>query len=647
MVAVLNKKVVCFPQYYTIIVTLMHNFHVPVYGCPVTDSTHAQVHFNEFGKPVATAFDDIYFSNQDGLAESQYVFLQHNDLPQRWQSHHYPKFVIAESGFGTGLNFLATWQWFLEHAPAERILHFISFEKFPLQVADLRRALAAFPQLQTMAEELVQAFPAAEPGCHRRVFAEGRIILDLWLGDIHDALPKWLPHAQNSVDAWFLDGFAPDKNPDMWRQSLYEAMAISGREQATFATFTAAGAVRRGLQAAGFSIEKVKGFGRKREMIRGHLAAESPSHAPSSKPCKEHITVVGGGIAAACTAFELQQAGYEVSVISSGVADAASGNPQGAVYPLLHAERSPLAEFFSQAFGYACHFYAQHCAPDWLACGVVQLAYTTARDERYRKISRSLHEHGPGYDQRTVQQLSATETQQLWPALPAYPSLYYPAGGWLRPAAVVTRLFAGMKVEERQLVALQQHASGWQLNFQDGSQRHCGKVVLACGAALKHLLEPFAVQLQNVRGQVTQVQASDISQSCPLVVCYKGYFTPADDGLHCVGATYARDSEDLQTQSKDREENLANLRDNLAPATWPAQLEPVRDRAAVRNTTRDHLPMVGELAPQLWVLGGLGSRGFTAAPLAAATLVAALQGQPLPMPAQLWQRLQPQRLQAN
>lgn len=647
MVAVLNKKVVCFPQFYRIIVTLLRNFHMPVYGCPVTDSTHAQIHFNEFGMPVATAFDDIYFSNQDGLAESHYVFLQHNDLPQRWQSHPLDTFVVAESGFGTGLNFLATWQCFLEHAPTALKLHYISFEKFPLRQSDLQQALRAFPQLQALAQELLQAYPAAEPGCHRRVFANGRITLDLWLEDIHAALPQWLPHAHQTVDAWYLDGFAPDKNPGMWRASLYEAMASSGRPGATFATFTAAGAVRRGLQAAGFACEKVKGFGRKREMLRGHLPVAQAPATPASSAAPREVTVIGGGIAAACSAFELQQAGYRVTVISAGIADAASGNPQGAVYPLLHAERSPLAEFFTQAFGYACQFYAQHCAQDWHPCGVVQLAYTSARDERYRKLSRGLQEQGPGYDRQTVQWLSAAETQALWPQLPAYPSLFYPAGGWLRPAAVVASLLAKVQVEKRKLVGLQQTQQGWQLAFEDGSTRSCETVVLACGAALKPLLKPFAVPLQNVRGQVTQVKATEISESCPLVVCYKGYFTPAEQGLHCVGATYARDSEDVQPRQADSDDNLANLCDNLAPATWPQTLTPVAERAAIRNTTRDHLPMVGELAPHLWVIGGLGSRGFTAAPLAACTLTAALRGKPLPMPAALWQRLQPQRLQSS
>lgn len=595
--------------------------------------------------PVATAFDDIYFSNQDGLAESQYVFLQHNDLPQRWQSHSYNAFVIAESGFGTGLNFLATWQHFLEHAPEALQLHFISFEKYPLQMEDLHRALSNFSHVAPLAEQLLEAYPAAEPGCHRREFANGRIRLDLWIGDIHEMLPQWLPHAQQSVDAWFLDGFAPDKNPDMWRTSLYQAMANSGRDAASFATFTAAGAVRRGLQDAGFVIEKVKGFGRKREMLRGRLST-APASAQQLLDATP-VTVIGGGIAAACLTHELQRAGCEVEVISAGTADGASGNPQGAIYPLLHAERSTLAEFFTQAFGYATHFYQQHCATNWFATGVVQLGYTAPRDERYQKISRPEQAQGPGYDGRTVRYLTAEQTQALWSALPPYPSLYYPAGGWLRPAPVVEQLLAEAEVVQRRLVALEPDPRGWQLIFADGSKEHREQVVLACGAALQQLLEPFKVQLQNVRGQVTQVKATDVTAECPLVVCYKGYFTPVDHGQHCVGATYARDSESLQARSEDREENLANLRDNLAPASWPAQLKPQSDRAAIRNTTRDHLPMVGELAPNLWVMGGLGSRGFTAAPLAASALVAAMTSQPMPLSASLWQRLQPQRLQQS
>lgn len=609
--------------------------------------THAQVTFNEFGLPVATAFGDIYFNNENGLAETNYVFLQHNDLPARWQTHYDRPFVIAESGFGTGLNLLACWQLLLEQAPADLKLHFISFEKYPLRPDDLRRALAAFPELSELAAELLAVYPPAEPGCHRRTLAQGRIILDLWIGAIDEQLPAWLAHAQQQVDAWFLDGFAPDKNPDMWQPELYQAMVQSAAPGATFATFTAAGNVRRGLLQAGVKVEKTKGFGIKREMLFGQLRDANAPRTPATEPPKQ-VTIIGGGIAAACLAHELSSAGVTTEIISCGVADAASGNPQGAVYPLLHAERSPLAEYFSMAFGYATVFYQHHTPHHWHATGVVQLAYTEARQQRYTKIASAQTDGGPGYDPAMVQFCNAAATQQLWQELPAYPGLHYPTGGWLAPAAVVTQLLEGQQVKlSAELTRLSRSLDGgtpWQLEFADGQVLKRDTVILACGAGLKQLLQPFALQLQNVRGQVTQVEASAVSAQCPLVVCYKGYFTPVSEGRHCVGATYARDSEDLTLRPADQQENLTNLIDNLAPANWPKQLRPCADRAAIRNTTKDHLPLVGQLEPGLWLLGGLGSRGFTAAPLAASALTAALLQRPLPLPAQLWQRLQPQRL---
>lgn len=610
----------------------------------MSNSTHAEITFNEFGLPVATHFDDIYFTNENGLAESNYVFIQHNDLLPRWQIPRAVPFVIAETGFGTGLNLLACWQLLLEQAPEDLVLHFISFEKFPLRQQDLAQALTAFPQLATLADELLAVYPPAEPGCHRRYLAGGRVILDLWIGDISDQLPSWLEHAQHSVDAWFLDGFAPDKNPAMWQQHIYDAMATSTAAGGTFATFTAAGDVRRGLQKAGFEVTKDKGFGRKREMLYGQsVTAQTAKPAAADRP----VTIIGGGIAAACLAHELQRLGRTIEIISCGVADAASGNSQGAIYPLLHAQRSPLANYFSLAFDYARHFYTQTSAATWHPVGVVQLGYTEARAQRYEKITRSQANGGPGYDSSLVQLYSAEQTQQLWQHLPACPSLYYPNGGWLAPARTVEALLNGFEVTTTaELTSVTKASSGsrWQLEFANGKVLQRSVVILACGAGLRELLQPFSIGLQNVRGQVTEVRATKTSADCPLVVCYKGYFTPVVDHKHCVGATYERDGEDLTPRAADQQENLQNLVDNLAPASWPAQLEPVNNRAAVRNTTKDHLPLVGEIDQGLWVLGGLGSRGFTAAPLAANALASALTKRPLPLPAELWQRLQPQRL---
>ncbi|KFZ31469.1 hypothetical protein IDSA_01770 [Pseudidiomarina salinarum] len=613
----------------------------------MANPTPAQVTFNEFGLPVSTAFDDIYFTNEDGLAESQYVFLQHNDLPGRWQTHPRARFVIAESGFGTGLNLLATWKLLLQQAPASLQLHFISFEKYPLQPADLARALRHFAELKPLADELLAVYPPAEAGCHRCLLADGRITLDLWFGDIHEQLPQWLPGAQSQVDAWFLDGFAPDKNPQMWQPGLYQAMASSAAPGSTFATFTAAGAVRRGLQQAGYHVSKLPGFGRKREMLAGHWPTDEQQLSPP--PADESVLIIGGGIAAATMAHALKRRHWKVKVITTDVADGASGNPQGAVYPLLHAELSPLSEFYLSAFSYAAQFYQRYCPQSWHPTGVLQLAYTGERAQRAAKIAGT---DDALYSGATVRWLSPEQTQAYWHQLPACPALFYPAAGWLSPAAIVRQLFDGIEIETGlSLKGIEKLPDArWRLRFADGTEQTARHVILALGAGLSAILEPFGISLQNVRGQVTRVAATAASESCPAVICYKGYFTPVADGQHCVGATYARQfsaSEAHQNRERDEHENLATLQDNLQQ-DWTSELSATANRTSLRNTTRDHMPLAGTLDTGLMVFGGLGSRGFTSAPLLAELLAAELlAAEPLPLAADLRRRLAPARLQTK
>ncbi|HET8816243.1 MAG TPA: bifunctional tRNA (5-methylaminomethyl-2-thiouridine)(34)-methyltransferase MnmD/FAD-dependent 5-carboxymethylaminomethyl-2-thiouridine(34) oxidoreductase MnmC [Pseudidiomarina sp.] len=606
----------------------------------MTKPTPAQVVFNEFGMPVATEFNDIYFSNDNGLAESRYVFLDQNDLPQRWQHHPQARFVVAETGFGTGLNVLALVHSFLHNAPSHLHLHIVSFEKYPLQVADMQRVHEQFPELATWAAELRRIYPAPEPGGHRRLLASGRVTLDLWFGDLLTLLPQWLPHAAGTVDAWFLDGFAPDKNPQMWQPELYQAMAQAAAPQSTFATFTAAGAVRRGLQTAGFEVTKVAGYGRKREMLRGRISHRQPRPSTVIK----RVAIVGGGIAAAAAAQSCQARGWEIEVVSTGIADGASGNPQAAVYPLLHAQRSPLADYFVAAFGYAQSFYQQQVPQHWYPCGVLQLNFNSERVQRAEKIA---HE----YSLETVRAWSPEHVQEHWAALPAQSALWYPTAGWLAAAQAVKSLLTPIKYTNAVVKRMIPTTAGWALY---GATAECiievDAVILAAGAGLPTLTTDWQLQFQNVRGQVTLVEENATTASCPSVICYKGYFTPAVAAQHCVGATYARHfsaSEASTSSTVDMQQNLATLADNLAPQVWPTQLHAVANRTSVRNTSRDHLPVVGELAPALAVIGALGSRGFTAAPLAAEIIASHWASEPQPISESLRQRLLPQRLRVD
>jgi len=193
--------------------------------------------------------------------------LTQNDLASRFKDLKNTKFTIAETGFGTGLNFLSTWQLWSELAPSDSCLHFISVEKYPLTLNDISLALAYWPTLAEYSQQLLAQYQQLSPGIHQLSFADGKVTLNLLIGDVAEMLPQMTI----SIDAWFLDGFSPAKNPDMWSATLFQNMARLSHPLTTFATFTSAGDVRRGLQAVGFQVKKLAGFGKKREMLRGHF----------------------------------------------------------------------------------------------------------------------------------------------------------------------------------------------------------------------------------------------------------------------------------------------------------------------------------------------------------------------------------------
>lgn len=216
----------------------------------MTQDQTAQLEWKDGTTPVATRFDDPYFSLQNGLEETRHVFLAGNDLPTRLR----PGFHVAELGFGTGLNMLAL------ALIADQPILFTSFEAFPMATTDIARALEAFPEARAIADPFLQAWAAGQ-----RRFQLGQVAVEVIEGDARVALPAW----QGAADAWFLDGFSPAKNPELWGDDLMAAVGAHTAPHGTCATYTAAGFVRRALEAAGFDITRVPGFGRKRHMTVG------------------------------------------------------------------------------------------------------------------------------------------------------------------------------------------------------------------------------------------------------------------------------------------------------------------------------------------------------------------------------------------
>lgn len=658
----------------------------------MTSITNAQLGWNEAGTPVSDQFDDVYFSNVNGLEETRYVFLHQNHLPQRWQTYDQRRFVIAETGFGTGLNFLAVWQWFAQFRQQNpdsplKELHFVSFEKYPLSKEDLIKAHQSWPELAEYATKLQQHYPIAVPECHRVVLEDGTVTLDLWFGDIKDCMPKVPVTEQGLIDAWFLDGFAPSKNPEMWNQNLFNGMAKLAKQDCTCATFTAAGFVRRGLIEAGFEMKKVKGFGTKRDMIAGTLSNKQldtnfkPWFARQPSQDGESIAIIGGGIASATLATTLIRRGKKVTLYcqDSAPAEGASGNRQGAVYPLLNGTHEGVSRVFAPAFLFARQFVeqaAEHIEFDHQWCGVTQLMWDETSSIKMNKMLEG------DFDHQLIHKLNAQQTSEIVGLPLDMESIHYPLGGWLSPAQLTRGLFDKLaqsdlftanfdcKIEQ---LDWQDQEQCWVISSNEQSYQH-DTVVIANGHLFDQFSQSRQVPLGKVKGQVSHIPTTETLKQLKTVLCYDGYMTPVNpnNGHHCIGASYDRGHLDNEFDSVAQQENGDKLRKCVPNQSWPLQVDTSsnQSRQGIRCVSRDHLPFVGNLGhfdqikasysnlqqmaiedaeqipqyPNLFCMLGLGSRGLSSAPLLAETLASQICGDPLPLPVDVLENLHPSRM---
>jgi len=645
----------------------------------------ANLEFNAEGTPVSRDFDDVYFSNDNGLEETRYVFLDGNHLGTRFPEHPRSLFVVAESGFGTGLNFLTLWQAFdcfraaYPEATLQR-LHFISFEKFPLTAHDLRLAHQRWPELAHWAEQLQTQWPPAIGGCHRLILDDGRVTLDLWLGDINDLTDKLDDSMNQKVDAWFLDGFAPAKNPDMWSPHLFSAMARLARPGATLATFTSAGFVRRGLQEAGFTMRKTKGFGRKRDMLVGvmeqdlAIPAQAPWFARRASTSRE-VAIVGGGIASALLSLALLHRGWQVTLYCADEAPAtgASGNRQGALYPLLSSHDPALFQFFPAAFTFARRLYDSLPVAfdhDW--CGVTQLGWD---EKSQQKITQML---SLGLPEDIAHAVTAQQVAETAGVDTGCGGIQYPLGGWLCPAELTSAAIAlgqsrGLTVHYAHKVQSLSRTAHWKLRFADGKEAQHASVVLANGHHITQFTQTASLPVYPVGGQVSHIPTAPQLSKLRQVLCYDGYLTPQNpsNGHHCIGASYHRGETDMQYREADQQQNRQRLVDCFPNASWAKEVDVSEGQArcGVRCATRDHLPMAGNVPdydatlevyqdladsketavsapvhPELFMLGGLGSRGLCSAPLLAEVLAAQMSDEPVPLDRVTLAGLNPNRL---
>ena len=652
----------------------------------MTEIKTANLQWDDHAAPRSGDYGDVYFSVDDGLRESEYVFLQHNQLAERFaalKDSPCSLFTIVETGFGTGLNFSLTVQLWQRCAPKQARLRFISIEKHPLTVNDLRRVYQHWPSLSDIAQSWISHYPPIFPGRHLCRPFQG---IELWLSftSVDEALDELLPslHPQfrqqsNAVDAWFLDGFAPSKNPDMWRDTLFHRMSELSNAQATFATFTAAGFVKRGLTEAGFNVQKVPGFGRKRDMLcgnwgkppneethipKGHNALWYLSSAPSAP---KRVAIFGAGIAGACLANALATRGLSVDVYERGnaVAQNGSGNAQGVIYGKLSHRDELSARFVTAAMHFAHQYYRTFFNSgrlregiDGSLCGVAHLVNETPQ-KLINAFIDSPH-FVSFYPKKELASLAGVPLNQS--------AMVVHEGGWLHPHAFCQAALDHHRITlhlNAKDLALTHTENGWQVGRQ-----HYDAVILATGTQL----DSYAAYLpiKPIRGQVTHLPTSKTLAGLSLAVCGQGYVAPAREGEHCIGASFNLGDTSNDIRLEDHQHNVANLQAAIAVDVDPDIAAGLAGRVGFRGTSPDYLPLVGQLVdargfcddfaalakdatllcppsqsyiPGLYGLFGLGSKGLTYAPLCAEFLASQLCGELSPLPLNQQMALNPNR----
>lgn len=620
--------------------------------------------------PVSSQFDDPYYSLDDGLSESRFVFLDGASIMELAAAKD--QLTIGETGFGTGLNFLATWHAWREAKPQCR-LTFVSAEAHPMSIADMAMAHEAFPELASFASELRDKMPPPAPGFHPIHFDDGKVNLLLLIGDAADSFRR----LRATIDAWYLDGFAPAKNPGMWSDALFSQMARLSAPKATLATFTAAGFVRRGLAAHGFDMRKAPGYGRKRERLLGTFGqtprpptkGSPPAWAPTPTAPHTSVAVIGTGIAGASVAAAFSRRGDRVTLIGSETEGlgCASRLPAAILAPRFLLDEQPERAFFNAAFAYAVNSPAYRGA--------------AAQNDGLQLVARSQKDRD-----RFAQIAERYRWPQNWLSF-ENGNLTLPRGGTIDPIHLLSNLTQGHGTLAAFVERIFRQEGVWHI-FGDDDRILCSAatIVLAAGAETVELLKRSGLtgdddltshpRLRPNAGQIEVIAATAMPPCPKKTLSYGGYVSAALPGnsgeFRTIGSSFERLNDLPSAAPEPTAENTKTIIEAFEQAIGMSDIDDGTSRSwtGLRATVPDHLPYAGPVpdwqdletacaplvkdatdeptyAPAfhqgLYCLAGLGSKGFQYAPLLGEYLAAMVCGDPLPIPTELIGRLHPAR----
>ena len=639
------------------------------------------------GLPYSELFDDIYYSSNageviSGESEFQHVFFKHNGLPERWQGRS--DFVIAELGFGSGLNCILTIREWLKHCAEcneEKTLHYIAIEKHPLSAATIHDLISRYPELKQFCDELVKNYPPAIEATHSRRLFNNRVVIHFKFMDVCQALEN---HTLN-VDAWFLDGFSPAKNPEMWTQELFISIAKNSSDGSTCSTYTSAGWVKRNLQKAGFEVNKVRGYGKKREMLVAKLPfiplnfsrrlslkyKDKPwFEPPMQKPASiKNATIVGAGIAGLSLAYALVQRGWVVTIVDKDGDNQkqASSNPAPIVYPRLSIDNDVDTEFFTAAYCYALYVFKSLQMKSqrrfWLDDGLLQMI-----DKK--RITQIIQKFQFNSDFISIVDgaVAGKEKEQL--------TVNYASAGVVLPAILcdVLKSECGNKLNiiDAEVTDISYDGKKWQCLQESQLIKKTEILIMANGMAINDLALSVKFPLEGIRGQVVALNESQVSPQITRTLNADVHITPAINNKHYLGATYTRNSRNVEVSRKENRDLLASLNkyypDNFTENdicdTW----------VGFRTMSKDRVPIVGAVPDEaffdkeyadichgnttktyqsanylngLYISAAHGSRGFTSSFLSAEIVASFINNDPSPVSKRVLDYLSPSRFIVN
>ncbi|MBC2882932.1 bifunctional tRNA (5-methylaminomethyl-2-thiouridine)(34)-methyltransferase MnmD/FAD-dependent 5-carboxymethylaminomethyl-2-thiouridine(34) oxidoreductase MnmC [Campylobacter sp. Marseille-Q3452] len=505
----------------------------------------ARVIFKD-GIPFSPEFDDIYFNADGPIGQSEYVF--NSVFDEIWEKKS--EFNVLETGFGAGLNFLCAFKRFKN---SDKFLNFVSIEKTPIARDDLAKIYVNFSELADVSGELLDAYPPLIHGFHRLNLAPN-VTLTLCFGDVEEVLDE----LSFIADAVFMDGFAPAKNEAMWSERVCAKIANLCAPGAAVCTYSASGALKRALQDSGFEVNLLKGYGKKREMLRAKFAGERQARSeiwfsrfdPASRAVPKSALVIGGGVAGCVCAFKLRQRGLDVTIAEKrgDIALNGSGNHCGILMPLITKPTVNLGRMHMNAFLQAARFYGQNLGAQEIEfCGATDYAYEQKTLERFYEWREFDADNG---------------VFELKFDYEPYASAFIFKGAKARPRKMCKAASAGIKTLLNCEFAGFETLEGGAVraHFKDGQSIDTDVLVLAIGSESMELFADYDIRLSSVRGQVTHIEPAVWT---PAPFSAKGYVCPPAQGVQVIGATYDRNLFLDEPRSSDDEKNLADVAEFL------------------------------------------------------------------------------------